>query len=523
MTLDNASCYRALTARDPRFDGVFFVGVTSTGIYCRPVCRARTPRRANCRFFANAAAAERTGFRPCLRCRPELAPGRSQVESTTVLAENAARRIAAGALNGASVDDLAGELAVTSRHLRRSVQQHLGVSPIELATTHRLLLAKRLLHDTTLPVAQVAFASGFESPRRFNDAFKRRYRLAPGALRRQARSGHTYEAPAANATGDARRASPSHDEREAVKLALEYRRPLDWDALLAFLAARATPGVEHVAGGSYSRSIFLGGHAGEFTVAPSERRKSERHTLTATVSPSLLPVLMPLLARLRDLFDLDANPEVIAAQLTGAGVPGDAATVAGIRIPGSVDGFELTVRAILGQQVSVRGATTLMGRFVRTFGEPYGGANPAITFLAPTATRVARATARELASLGLPASRAAAVRRLAESVAAGDISLAPGADAKRAMGQLVALPGIGDWTANYVAMRALRWPDAFPAGDLALRKAAGGITPGALVKLAERWRPWRAYAAMALWRSLSPARPPLSAKPEKAARDRARR
>lgn len=510
MTLDNASCYRALTARDPRFDGIFFVGVTSTGIYCRPVCRARTPRRPNCRFFSNAAAAERMGFRPCLRCRPELAPGASQIEATSVLAEVAARRIAAGALNEGSVDLLARELSVTSRHLRRSVQQHLGVSPIELATTHRLLLAKRLLHETALPVTQVAFASGFESARRFNDAFKRRYRLAPGQLRRDARGARNANNPVAE----------EHAADEDVTLALEYRHPLDWNALVSFLARRAAPGVEHVDGDRYTRSISLGGHLGHVSVAPTPNVSGDRRTLTATISASLLPALMPLLARLRDLFDLDANPDVIASHLVRGGVPGDAATIAATRVPGGIDGFELTVRAILGQQVSVQGATTLMGRFVRAFGEPYQGHHPALSYLTPIATRVARATPRELASLGIPGTRAEAIRRLAVEAEEGTLSLAPGGDVRRTMEALVALPGIGDWTANYVAMRALRWPDAFPAGDLVLRKAAGGISPGALLKLAEGWRPWRAYAAMALWRSYVPAEARSADKPKKATRSR---
>lgn len=493
MPLDHVSCYRALSARDARFDGVFFVGVTSTRIYCRPVCRARTPRRDNCRFFSNAAAAERSGFRPCLRCRPELAPGASPVEATSVLAEHAARRIADGALNEGGVDALAREFAVTSRHLRRSVQQHLGVSPLELATTHRLLLAKRLLHDTTLPVTQVAYASGFESPRRFNDAFKRRYRLAPSALRRAARAD---AAPERGGSADAVADAP------AVTLALEYRFPLDWEALLAFLAVRATPGVEVVDGARYARSIRIGAHVGEFSVARGD--DGGRHTLAATISPSLLPVLMPLLARVRDLLDLDANPDVISAHLVAADLPVSPRLVAGTRIPGSVDGFELTVRAILGQQVSVKGATTLMGRFVEAFGERYRGDDARLSRLAPTAARVARATTREIAALGLPAGRAEAIRRLAIAVADESLVLAPGVDVHRTMARLTALPGIGDWTANYVAMRALRWPDAFPAGDLALRKAVGGATPGALLRVAERWRPWRAYAAMALWRSLTP-------------------
>jgi len=532
MPLDRSSCYRALTARDARFDGIFFVGVTSTKIYCRPVCRAKTPRERNCRFFSNAAAAERAGFRPCLRCRPELAPGNSPVEAEAVLAERAARAIAGGALNGASVETLAESLGVTGRHLRRAVVQHLGVSPIDLATTHRLLLAKRLLHETSLPVGQVAFASGFESLRRFNAAFKARYRLTPASLRREAEESNGLVATITE-LGDI---TPSTDD---LALTLDYRPPLHWPSLFDFLAARATPGAEHVGDGRYATTVRLSaaqladtplrgadddGHSGSSapTLSANElvghvaiemrqsgatgRRRSNAASarrdgeLVVRISPSLVPALMPLLARLRDLLDLDANPDVIARHLSRARAIESTGALAGVRIPGTLDGFALAVRAILGQQVSVRGATTVMGRLVERFGDPYTGGPASLTRLMPTAACLARLRTSDVATLGMPGARADAVLALARAVDAGDLVLAPGGDARHAIKALTALPGIGDWTAHYIAMRALRWPDAFPANDLVLRRAAGNLTARQLEKRAEPWSPWRAYAAMHLWR-----------------------
>ncbi|MCC6928997.1 MAG: DNA-3-methyladenine glycosylase 2 family protein [Gemmatimonadaceae bacterium] len=525
MRLDRSSCYRALTARDARFDGVFFVGVTSTRIYCRPVCRATTPRERNCRFFSNAAAAERAGFRPCLRCRPELAPGNAPVDAESVLADRAARGIAAGALNRGSVEELAASLGVTGRHLRRAVVQHLGVSPIDLATTHRLLLSKRLLQDTALPVAQVAYASGFESLRRFNAAFKARYRLTPVALRREAvrvnvDGGEPAVAPVTTAANG--------DRSDDVVLTLDYRQPLHWESLLGFLEARATPRAEWVDEGRYAATVrvpatlatgvaaskaTLTGHViVAMTGGPSAPRRGRMPNgapgeVVVRISSSLVPVLMPVLSRLRDLLDLDANPDVIARHLACAGVVGEAADLAGVRIPGTLDGFALAVRAILGQQVSVRGATTVMGRLVGRYGEPYDGGHPALSRLMPTAATLARLGTGDIASLGMPAARADAVLGLARAVAAGDLQLSPGGDAERTIRALTALPGIGDWTAHYIAMRALRWPDAFPANDLVLRRAAGNLTAPRLRRLAERWRPWRAYAAMHLWRSAASGSP----------------
>jgi AraC family transcriptional regulator of adaptative response / DNA-3-methyladenine glycosylase II len=488
MISDDDACYRALTARDARFDGLFFVAVRTTGIYCRPVCTAKTPRRNSCRFFASAALAEQAGFRPCLRCRPELAPGHAPVDGARTIAHAAAARIEAGALSGGGhLEDLAASLRLSSRQLRRAVRQELGVSPVELAQTNRLLLAKRLIAETQLPMAQVAFAAGFESVRRFNALFRSHYRLTPSTLRRSASK--------AAAT-------------DSLRLTLAYRPPLDWKAMLRFLAARAIAGVECVADGAYHRTLAIGEHRGWLSVS----QVVGRQLLAIDLATALAPALPSILVRLRNLFDLDARPEVIAEHL--ALDPLLAKSVKrrpGLRVPGAVDSFELAMRAILGQQISVRGASTLAGRVAQRYGEPIETPLPRLNRLAPTAEALAAARLATLAGLGLPGARAECLRTLARVVVRGEIDLEPGVDPTAVIARLVELPGIGPWTAQYLAMRALRWPDAFPAGDLGLVKAARLRSAKALESAAEQWRPWRAYAAMHLWESVkSSARRPAT-------------
>lgn len=473
MELETTTCYQALQARDRRFDGAFFVGVRTTGIYCRPICTAKTPRQENCRFFASAGAAEQAGFRPCLRCRPELAPGRAPVDATSRLAATAYTRIEEGALSEGGVEGLAQELGVTSRHLRRVVEGEFGVSPIALAQTQRLLLAKRLLTDTDLSVTEVAFASGFSSLRRFHTLFQERYRLNPTGLRK------------------VRAAAPIPS---TLTFELAYRPPLDWDSLLAFLAGRASCGVERMEGRRYLRTVHLKGRRGWLTAEPSA---SGRATLRLDVSASLAPVLLPLLARVRRLFDLCADPQQIAAAL-GALAEGNP----GLRLPGAFDGFEMGVRAILGQQVSVKAASTLAGRVAARFGESIETPFAGLTHLFPMPERLAEVEIGELVALGIVTARAEAIRALARELAAGRLHLQPGADTEATLERLQALPGIGEWTAQYLAMRALAWPDAFPHTDLGIRKALDGLPPRRVREQAEAWRPWRSYAAMHLWRSL---------------------
>lgn len=498
-----AALERALSARDPRFDGLFFVGITTTRIYCRPVCPARVSYPSHRRFFDSAASAEHAGYRPCLRCRPELAPGRALVDAVPRLATVAAHRIAAGALNGRGVAQLASDLGVSERHLRRVLERELGVSPLELAQTHRLLLAKRLLADTDLPVIQVAFASGFESLRRFNSVFRERYRVTPSAVRRASRS---RQAPRSGM------APPSEAQSSAdrVRLTLGYRPPLAWTALLSMLKREAMPGVEVLEGERYCRTVRLDGRPGLVVVhdaaAPGgERRTLARNHLDVEVSAELLPVLLPLLARLRRLFDLDAEPSVIDECLGQGGLGAQVEERPGLRIPGAMDGFETALLAL------VRGATPSAGlapgaaprdavlrRLVEDLGEPFQGEIPGLTRLAPTAARIAEAGAARLAELGLPRRRANAIVSLARAVAEGALRLEPGCDVAATLRALRAIDGVGEGLATAIVMRALSWPDAFPAADRSLQSAAGVAGPSALRALAERWRPWRAYAALHL-------------------------
>jgi AraC family transcriptional regulator of adaptative response / DNA-3-methyladenine glycosylase II len=482
MTLDPQHCFAALKARDSRFDGGFYVGVKTTGIYCRPICTARTPRRENCTFFANAAAAERAGFRPCLRCRPEIAPGVARqvapVDAVRAAAHWLAARIEAGALNTHDSERLAAEYGLSSRQLRRALIAEYGVTPIELAQTRRLLLAKQLLTETTLPLARVAFASGFSSVRRFNACFRSRYRLNPGGLRRQTK-----------ARADA-----------AIVLQLAYRPPLAWEPLRNFLVTRGAAGVECADGHRYWRTVQINGTRGWISAAPLPGRPA----IEVEVAAELLPVLTPLLARLRRLFDLDANPLVIEEQLRAdARLRPLLAQRPGLRVPGAFDGFELALRAVLGQQISVKAASTLFGRFAAKFGAAAQAPHALLRHHAPSADEVAQARLQTLIDLGLTRQRAATASALARAVADQQLVLEPGGAHVATLARLLDLPGIGPWTAQYIAMRALRDADAFPPGDLGLLKALALDHPRKVVEHAARWQPWRAYAAIHLWTAMS--------------------
>jgi AraC family transcriptional regulator of adaptative response / DNA-3-methyladenine glycosylase II len=507
MTHDTAALYSALVARDPRFDGVFYVGVTSTGIYCRPVCTAKTPKASNCRFFNSPEAAEKASFRPCLRCRPELAPGNAPVDDAHRIASLLAYRIEEGLLdNGAGLEGIAGRFGWSSRQIRRMVHKELGVSPIELVLTRRLLLAKQLLTETTLPVTDVAFASGFSSLRRFNDAFRTRYGMPPTRLRKAAKG--TAAPPASG---------------ESFTLQLIYRPPFDWSGMMRFLGARALKGVEWVHEDSYSRTVQLGSHRGWMSV----RHAPEKRALLVELTHSLTPVLPAVLGRLRHVFDLSARPDVISAKLMQDRLLADVVEQnPGLRVPGAFDGFELAVRAILGQQISVKAATTLAGRFVEMFGDPIETPHSGLTRVSPTPERVAAAQVDALASLGIVPARARSIISLAEEIARGRLTLEAGVPPNDTIERLVAIPGIGTWTAQYIAMRALRWPDAFPKEDGALRKNLGGVTAARAEALSQAWRPWRSYATLHLWQgsptaTIPPADPyPPGAAPSGPARPR---
>jgi AraC family transcriptional regulator of adaptative response / DNA-3-methyladenine glycosylase II len=475
--LDQDLCYRALKGRDARFDGRFFVCVKTTRIYCRPVCPARTPKRENCVFAPSAAAAEALGYRSCLRCRPETAPGTPAWAGTEASVARALRLIDEGALDGGSVETLAARIGVGARQLHRLFVRHLGASPQAVASNRRLLLAKQLITETELPLSEVAFAAGFQSLRRFNDAVRTVYKRNPSELRRGSKM---LDAP-----------PPA-----AISLRLCYRPPFDWGRVLAYLGGRAIPGVEEVGEDSYRRTWRLGESTGTLEISHQPDRRALSVRIDG-VGP--LPVRQ-IVARVRRLFDLDADPAAITAALGGDPIVGPRlARAAGVRVPGAFDPFELAVRAILGQQVSVKGATTLAGRVVQRCGTPLVVGRMGLTHLFPTPGELARA---DLSGLGLTGGRAQALKSLAAACATGACELKPGTSLEDSVAQLVTLPGIGEWTAHYVALRALGEPDAFPASDLGLRKAAGGgvvITPQALGRMAEAWRPWRGYAALLLW------------------------
>ena len=506
MLTDDAR-YEAMLARDPRFDGVFFVGVSTTGVYCRPICPARTPGRGRCAFFATPVQAEAAGFRACFRCRPELAPGASDSASTdgstalesaasvdaiATLVRVATRRIHEGALNDGSIEDLAGELGVSARHLRRALERRLGVSPVQLAQTRRLALAKQLLHDTGLPVTAIAFAAGFGSVRRFNASFAATMGTSPTAIRRK------HGVPADS----------------VITLRLDYRPPYDWARLLGFLRSRAIPGVEHVGDRAYRRVVHLGGHVGTIEITQARGRDA----LALALSPTLLPVVLPLVACVRRMFDLDARPDLVARALARDLLLAPMiAARPGLRVPGAIDPFEMAVRALLGQQVSVAAATTIAGRFAAAFGVPVGspfgpsvgdtvtgtGADGVLALRFPTATEVAAAGAERIVRLGMPMARATAIHALAAALARGERLLDVGADLDAVVARLVALPGIGPWTAHYLAMRALHMPDAFPASDLGILKALGRPTLRHAMLRAETWRPYRSYAVLHLWTHLA--------------------
>jgi AraC family transcriptional regulator of adaptative response / DNA-3-methyladenine glycosylase II len=479
MDLDDDAFYRALSARDPRLDGKVFVGVRSTGVYCRPICPARTPKRENVTFYPTAAAAQEAGFRPCLRCRPESSPDLGAWRGTSNTVSRALALIEAGALDRGGVEDLAERLGVGERQLRRLFRGHLGASPVAVAQTRRVLLAKQLLHETKLSMTEVALASGFGSVRRFNETFQQLFRRPPAAFRREA------GAPAGH---------------EGVTLRLAYRPPYDWEAMASFLTARAIPGVEQAQAKSYARTLKLGGSTGVVIVEPD---RGERLRVTAHIAD--LKVLPEVIRRVRRVFDLAADPQAVGAHLSAD--PLLAPLVAarpGLRAPGAWDGFELAVRAILGQQVSVSAARTLGGRLAEAFGEPCDhpvAAGLGLTRCFPTPDRLA---GQAVAEIGMPRSRGAAIASLAEAALADERLFEIGVTLEEATARLMALPGVGEWTAQYIALRALREPDAFPHGDLGLVRALSRLDgrkadPESLLERAEAWRPWRAYAAQHLW------------------------
>jgi AraC family transcriptional regulator of adaptative response / DNA-3-methyladenine glycosylase II len=484
MDLDVDACYRAFRARDPRFDGRLFGGVSTTRIYCRPICPAPMPKRENMTFYATAAAAQEAGFRPCLRCRPETAPEFAAWRGTSNTVSRALALIDRGALDEGGIDQLAERLGVGERQLRRLFRQHLGASPVSVAQTRRVLLAKQLIHETHLPMAEVALASGFGSIRRFNETFQRLFDRPPRALR--------------HATA----ADVSSRQNGEVTILLGYRPPYDWATMVAFLKARAIPGVEVVSNDRYARTIEIAGVQGIVAVEPASG-----HALRVAIRFSLLSALPTIIARVRRVFDLAAAPQAVNAQL--ARDPILAPLVAarpGLRVPGAWDGFELAVRAVLGQQITVAAGVGLAGKLVTRCGPAVAGAGLNMEGLTHVFPRPEHVASADLTALGMPPMRAATLASLAAAVVADPHVLGAGRTLTECVAKLRALPGIGEWTAQYIAMRELREPDAFPAGDIGLLRALTDSegkrpTSGELLAMAERWRPWRAYAAQHLWAS----------------------
>jgi AraC family transcriptional regulator, regulatory protein of adaptative response / DNA-3-methyladenine glycosylase II len=484
MDMDDDACFRAIETRDRRFDGRLFVGVTTTGIYCRPFCPAPTPKRQNVRFFRTAAAAQEAGFRPCLRCRPETSPELAFWRGDSNTVSRALGLIESGALDAANVEALATRLGLGERQLRRLFRRYLGASPISIAQTRRILLAKQLIQDTQLPMTEIALAAGFGSIRRFNETFQQLYKRPPKALRR------------------AGVAEKSADTAGAVMVKLGYRPPYDWEAMASFLHARAIPGVETVSSGRYARTIAIGDARGVLVVEPAKE-----NCLKATVRFANLRSLPAIIARVRRVFDLAADPVGINAHLGQD--PLLAPLVAarpGLRVPGAWDGFELAARAVLGQQITVPAASQLAGKLVLALGETI--ADPAareqgLTHMFPTPQQLVQA---DLAAIGMPKARQKALASLAAAVVADPLIFGPRGSLEEAVARLRSLAGIGEWTAQYIAMRELREPDAFPMADVALLRAmrdGHGVrpSPAALLAHAEQWRPWRAYAALHLWAS----------------------
>lgn len=483
---DKATCYKALQSRDARFDGLIFVGVKSTGIYCRPVCPARTAKYENCTFYGSAAGAQDAGYRPCLRCRPETAPQFASWRGTSNTVSRALALIGDGALDGedSSVEKLADRLGVGERQLRRLFLQHLGASPIVVAQTRRVLFAKQLIHDTSLPMTEVALASGFNSLRRFNEVFHDLFRRPPSSLRR-------------------RSAMNPPDVAAGTEFRIRYRAPYDWESMLEFLRVRAIPGIEMVEKGIYYRTIEIGGQSGFIEVKHVPRKDS----IAVTIHFPSVQALQEIVNRARRLFDLGADIETIDGHLS---LDGDLAPwVAkrpGLRAPGGWDGFELGVRAVLGQQISVQAARQLAGKLVAAHGRPITGETglpDGLTHVFPTAGQIANTV--DL-SVGMPNSRLKTLKAIAQASLDDPGLFQPSGDVDEAIAKLTAIPGVGDWTAQYVAMRIIREVDAFPSSDIGLLRGAEKVlgepmTPKRLALRAEAWRPWRAYAAQHLWRA----------------------
>ncbi len=504
MIEDPDRCYQAAQSKDARFDGWFFCAVTSTGIYCRPSCPARTPKRQNMRFYPTAAAAQQAGFRACLRCRPDATPGSPEWNVRADVVARAMRLIRDGIVDREGVEGLARRLGYSTRQLNRLVTAEVGTGPLALARAQRSQTARILLETTALPVTQIAFAAGFASVRQCNDTVRQIFADTPSGLRTRAAR-----------TTIGRRALRDGSSGQTIALRLPCRRPFDPASVLDFLSARTLPAVETCAEGTYRRSLRLPhGHAVVSLSAPETTDEAGPAYVEGALVLSDLRDLTTAVSRCRQLLDLDADPVAVWEALQADPAVGPlVAANPGRRVPGAVDPFELAVRAVIGQQVSVAGARTVAGRLVLAAGEPLPDAEGGVTHLFPTPVALARLAEKVPGAFAMPAGRRRALGALARAVENGEVVLDAGADPAELRRSLVALPGVGPWTAEYVAMRALRDPDAFMPTDLGIRRgaAARGLPedPGRLVAHAEAWRPWRSYAMAHLWALPAAATPRL--------------
>ncbi len=486
MPENNNALYAAFKAKDARFDGRFFVGISSTKIYCRPICRAKQAKIENCTFFPTAAEAEQNGYRPCLLCRPELAPGTSISDANANLVYRAARMLEENCGNGQSLDALAGRLGYTDRHLRRVFTQEYNVSPVQYLQTCRLLLAKNLLTDTDLSVMDVAMAAGFGSLRRLNDLFKKQYNLSPTALRKLTPEEKTHNSD--------------------ITLALGYRPPYRWEAMLNFLDGRAISGVEVVKSGEYMRTVHLVSAEGKPIYGwVRVGYNPQKNVLTVTTSDTLLPVLPQVLARIRRLFDLHCDPIAIYETLNVMNDIRPNLCILGTRIPGCFNAFEMAVRAVLGQQITVKAASTLAARITENYGTPIQTGVDGLTYIFPAPEKIlelGEEIKNHFGVLGVISSRSKTIYELARVFAQGEIDFDLCTQPEEEIKKLMRIHGIGSWTAQYIAMRALEWTDAFLETDAGIKKALHPYTSKELLTISEAWRPWRSYATVNLWNTL---------------------
>lgn len=484
---DKKIYYTAFKSKDSRFDGHFFVGISSTGIYCRPVCSARIPKEENCNYYKTAAEAEKSGYRPCLLCRPELAPHEAVADAGNILARKAARLLEESCGSGQSVSELAEFLGCSDRHLRRVFLEEYHVTPVEYVQTCRLLMAKSLLTDTDLSVTGVAMASGFGSLRRFNELFQKKYQLSPTSLRKEIKEGK--------------------DKRSEITVGLGYRAPFEWQKILDFLTLRAIQGVEKVHDEFYFRTVRLRDKSGNLMLGWIKvGNKPQKNILTVSVSESLITALPNILAQVRRLFDLYCDPDAVYEALSGMNGIKAGMCVRGIRLPGCMDPFEMSVRAVLGQQITVKAASTLAGRMAEVFGTPIETGINDLTYVFPSPVDIMKLEGRiedHLCPLGIIATRARTIQSLASMFSTGTIDCSLNADPIKEIKKLMQIPGIGTWTAKYIAMRAIGWTDAFLETDYGVKKALEPMTAKEMLTIAEEWKPWRSYATINLWNSLT--------------------